>query len=451
MTEIQNKKNDGRKWWIIGILLTVVATGAFLATDQIADPSELSLPSYPVQQGEFVISLKLKGGELEAVEAENIVAPRVRGQLKIVELFPEGEVVEVGDLLVQFEQTDFNKRVMDAEQQVESAKADMEKTQATHKAEIKNTEADLRLAELKVERMAFEATVQKEEAVIEARKAGLSKEQALEKLESQKIINGAEVKKRQLEIERKERELVKARKEFESTTINAEKPGLVVYGKVWKGERPEKIRVGDEVWGGVNVISLPDLSHMQVKTYVNAVDVDKLDTGQVATIKLDALPEPNFTGRIKSIASLGREKEGEKNVKVFDVVLEIEEKDDRLKPGMSATSEVIIETIPPKPEARPDSIQPVATDEVVRETPPMPLYIPLDAIFEKDGRTLVYLFVDGQAEEREITLGKKNEDFVVVEEGLSPDDRIALRDPTQAADAIGGMEAAEESASPKVQ
>ena len=145
MTEIQNIKNDGRrKWWIIGILLTVVATGAFLATDQIADPSESSLPSYPVQQGEFVISLKLKGGELEAVEAENVVAPRVRGQLKIVELFPEGEVVEVGDLLVQFEQTDFNKRVMDAEQQVESAKADMEITQATHKAEISELEADIK-------------------------------------------------------------------------------------------------------------------------------------------------------------------------------------------------------------------------------------------------------------------------------------------------------------------
>ena len=459
MTETQNKgTNAHRKWWIGGILFAIVSTGAFLASDKIGDPIDSSIPSYPVQQGEFVISLKLKGGELEAVEAENVVAPRVRGQLKIVELFPEGEQVEVGDLLVQFEQTDFNKRVMDAEQQVESAKADMEKTQATHKAEIskleadiKNMEANLRLAELKVERMAFEATVQKEEAQIEARKAGLSNQQALEKLESQKIINGAEVKKRQLEIERKERELVKARKELESTTINAEKPGLVVYGKVWKGERPEKIRVGDEVWGGVNVISLPDLTHMQVKTYVNEVDVDKLDTGQVASIKLDALPEPTFYGKIKSIASLGREKEGEKNVKVFDVVLEIEEQDDRLKPGMSATSEVIVETIPPKPTAKPDSIQPVATDEVITETAPMPLYIPLDAVFEKDGRTLVYRVVDGQAVEQEISLGKKNEDFVVVEQGLSPDDRIALRDPTQAADAIGGMETAAESSSPTVQ
>ena len=329
-----------RQWWIAGLGAVAVGVGAIVALRHKPDAAS-SVPSYPVQQGEFVISLALKGGELEAVKAENIVAPRVRGQLKIVELFPEGEQVAVGDLLVQFEQTDFQKRVMDAEQQVEVARADLEKTRATQKveiakleADIKNQEANLRLAELTVERMAFEATIQKEEAQIEAHKAELGYQQAVEKLASQQVVNNAEVRKRQLEIERNERELDKARQELASTTIQAEKPGLVVYGKVWKGERPEKVRVGDEIWGGVNVLSLPDLSQMQVKTYVNEVQVDKLDTGQVALIQLDALPGPTFHGRIKSIASLGREKEGEKNVKVFDVVLSIEEQDARLKPGI---------------------------------------------------------------------------------------------------------------------
>ena len=59
----------------------------------------------------------------------------------------------------------------------------------------------------------------------------------------------------------------------------------------------------------------------------------------------------------------------------------------------------------------------------------MPLYIPLDAVFEKDGRTLVYRLVGGQPEEREVKLGQKNEDFVIVEEGLAPNDRVTLRDP----------------------
>ena len=115
---------------------------------------------------------------------------------------------------------------------------------------------------------------------------------------------------------------------------------------------------------------------MQVKTYVNEVEVDKLDTGQVALIQLDALPGPTFHGRIKSIASLGREKEGEKNVKVFDVVLAIEEQDARLKPGMTATAEVIVETIPPQPAAAPDSVQTAATAEVATAAP-RPLVHPL--------------------------------------------------------------------------
>lgn len=432
-----------RRWWILSLLLVLVLGGAYLGKHLMHEEAESSIPTYPVQQGEFIIALKLKGGELESVEAENVVAPRVRGQLKIVELFPEGEQATVGDLLVQFEQTDFQKRVMDDEQEVESAKADLEKTLATHKAEIAkleadiaNEEANLRLAELKVERMVFEATVQKEEAEIEAHKAKLSHQQAMEKLASQRIVNAAEVKKRQLNIKRQERDLKKARDDLASTTIKAEKPGLVVYGKVWKGERPEKIRVGDEIWGGVNVISLPDLSHMQVKTYVNEIEVDKLDTGQVATIKLDALPEPTFHGKIESIASLGREKEGEKNVKVFDVTIQIEEEDDRLKPGMTATCHVVVETIPPRPTADPDSVQSEADGEVASAAP-MPLYIPLDAVFEKDGRTLVYRLVGGQPEEREVKLGHKNEDFVIVEEGLAPNDRVTLRDPFQAADASG--------------
>ncbi len=445
-----------RRWWIISLLLVLVLGGAWLGKHLMREEAESSIPIYPVQQGEFVIGLKLKGGELESVEAENVVAPRVSGQLKIIELFPEGEQVAVGDLLVQFEQTDFHKRVMDAEQQVESSKADLEKTLATQKAEIAkleaeiaNEEANLRLAELKVERMAFEATVQKEEAEIEAHKAKLSHQQAIEKLASQKIVNAAEVKKRQLAIEREERDLKKARDDLASTTIKAEKPGLVVYGKVWKGARPEKIRVGDEIWGGVNVISLPDLSQMQVKTYVNEVAVDKLDTGQVATIKLDALPEPTFHGKIKSIASLGREKEGEKNVKVFDVIIQIEEEDARLKPGMTATCHVVVEIIPPRPVAVPDSVQSEATE--VATAALMPLYIPLDAVFEKAGRTLVYRLVGGQPEEREVKLGQKNEDFVIVKEGLAPDDHVALRDPLQATDASGLMEEADALPSPQAQ
>ncbi len=440
--EQPQKKSLAKRW--LPLVLPLLAALAYWALSP-QDLVDKDLVTYPVEQGEFVISLNLKSGELEAVEAENIVAPRVRGELKITHLFPEGETVDVGDLLVQFEPSEFQKRLADDEQQLEQARAELVKTQATQKAEvsgleaaIENEEANLRLAELQVERMAFEATVEKERAQIEARKAKLSYQQAVEKMQSQKIVNAAEIKKRELNIERQQRDLERTKKELSEITINAEKPGLVVYDKVWKGGRSEKIRVGDAIWGGVNIISLPDLSRMQVKTYANEVDVDKLTIGQNATIKLNALPGPTFTGKVSNIATLGREKEGERNVKVFDITIEITEQDERLKPGMTATSEVIIETIPPRPQTRTDSIQPPPSDEVIASSAPLPLYIPLDAIFEKNGRTVVYRLVDGQTQETEVALGKRNDNYVVIENGLSPDDRVALYDPSLASDDISG-------------
>jgi len=87
---------------------------------------------------------------------------------------------------------------------------------------------------------------------------------------------------------------------------------------------------------------------MRVKTYVNEVDVDKLAEGQRTLIQLDALPGPVFAGVITHIATLGHEKEGGRNIKIFDVEIALDKEDVRLKPGMPATSEVIVETVPPR-------------------------------------------------------------------------------------------------------
>jgi len=195
----------------------------------------------------------------------------------------------------------------------------------------------------------------------------------------------------------------------------------------------------------MTLVTLPDLAQMRVKTFVNEVDVDKMEVGQPVLIELDALPEPTFHGTITSIASLGHEKEGDKNVKVFDILIEIEESDKRLKPGMSATSQVIIETIPPRPEEpAPDEVQEEDTEAVA-----YPLYIPIDAVFEKAGRTLVYRMNGGQTEEQEVILGSRNDDYVIVEEGLGPEDRVTLRDPTLGLEDLGGLtEEADASAAP---
>ena len=64
---------------------------------------------------------------------------------------------------------------------------------------------------------------------------------------------------------------------------------------------------------------------------------------------------------------------------------------------------------------------------------------PLDAVFQKGGETLVYRVRGGDTEERKVVLGKRNDDYVIIEEGLAPGDRVALRDPTLVLEHLGGM------------
>lgn len=438
MSEAPNSK---RKRLITALALVgVVAAGVF-GSRFLGSEETAAVSSFPVQQGEFVVTLDLKNGELEATSAVQINAPNVRGQLKITQLFPEGEVVEVGDLIIEFDRVEFEKRVTEESQELEASRGELEKTIANQKverarqlADIENKEASLRLAQLQVEKMKFESFVDKQEAELRAKQAQLALQQAHEQFEAQTVVDSVELRKQELRVAEEERELERAQKDLESLSVLAESPGLVVYEKIWKGSRPEKIRVGDEPWGGATLVTLPDLSTMQVKTWVNEVDVDKIEVGQPVNIRLDALPGPVFTGNVTSVASLGREKEGDKNVKVFDITVEINEKDTRLKPGMTATSEVVIQTVPERPQTEEGEIAEPQEGAVAD----LPLYIPIDAVFEKDGKTLVYRLDGGQPKEQEVVLGPRNDNYVVVEEGLGSNDRVTLRDPTTTLQELGG-------------
>lgn len=410
-----------KKKTFLVLIPAIVVIGGAKGLQTVLKEKTSPVASFPVKKGEFIISLTLKMGELEAIRSNNISAPRVRGSLKITQLWPEGEKVDVGDLIVQFDPEEFKKRLTDTEQAFEVAKAELEKTIANQKAEIarleseiEDKEASLRLEQLNLQKMEYEPEVKKEETGLNVKRAELALIQAKKKLETQKTVHAAERRKLELDVAQKGRELEASKKDLTGLGIHAEKPGIVVYGKIWRGDRMEKIRVGDQPWGGQPIIDLPDLSSMQIKTFVNEVDVDKLKVGQKAMIKLDALSEPTFHGSITSIATLGHQKEDEKNVKVFDVVIKIDEEDSRLKPGMSASSQVIIETIPDK------------------------VYVPLESVFEKNGKTLVYRMNSGQARERVVKVGKKNDNYVIVEEGVTPGDLVTLRDPTLTLQELGG-------------
>ena len=138
---------------------------------------------------------------------------------------------------------------------------------------------------------------------------------------------------------------------------------------------------------------------MKVVTTVNEVDIAQLSLGLHVNIKLDAIVDTTFTGELAVISALAhRDRRSKKNV--FDVEVTINELDERLKPGMSASCQIIVNEIPDT------------------------LFIPIDALVTKDGQTGIYS-INGDFVT--IRTGKTNSDFVVVCDGLQDGDVIRLK------------------------
>ncbi len=381
--------------------------------------SVANVASYDVTASEFIIDLN-EAGETKAHSSMTVSTPRLRGQLQITKLAEEGSIVKKGDFLVQFDTAEFARKLEEEKNKLIEAQAELDSKQAQQKSKMaqlvssfKTQEYSHRLSQLNLEKMKYEASAKQEEAKLNMKKADIALEQAKESIETQKVIDAAELQQAKIKIRQAEIELEKAEKQLNDATLSAPGPGLVVYEKIWGGSGMAKVKVGDTPWRGQGILSIPDLSKMQVKTAINEVDVSKIREGQEVIVHLDAHAEDTYYGTVTEIANLARTEKGEDNsAKVFDVTISIKEADAKVKPGMSASCQIIIDRI--------DSV----------------LSIPLQSVFEKEDTTVCYVF-DPNPKMLKIEVGPKNKNYIVVKKGLKAGDQITLWDPTEKIQNIG--------------
>jgi HlyD family secretion protein len=155
---------------------------------------------------------------------------------------------------------------------------------------------------------------------------------------------------------------------------------------------------------GTTLMTVADLSRMQIKAGVNEVDVGKIRFGQDVVIDVDAYPNVKYNGVITHIAPAARDEQG---VKIFDVEIDIVDSDERLRPGMTANIEI-------QGDHKTDI-----------------LTVPIEAVFKKQGRYVAYVFDGSENEpvEREVVTGISNISSVEIVEGLTEGDVVALYDP----------------------
>lgn len=392
-----------------GVVLAGLGIYFFLIEAILSD-----LPTHEVKRSAFQIT-QVEGGEVQATSGEVVTSPRIGGRLKIIHLWPEGARVAVGDLLIQFDPAEFEKEMLDEEGNLERAQADYDRTKTEREqrlSELKNqlqqVQLQFDLAKLNLERSQFSPQLDQERAKIELERAERTLTDAQGNITAQEVVNRVDLNRSALEVARAQERYDRAKDAHDQTRIFAARPGIVVYRKIWKPgtDGESKVMVGDNVWGGQALLDIPDLSTMQVRCLVGEMDIKLMQVGQPASIRLDAFPGPVFQGQVAQLAPMATPQPGAPDIQVFELVISIQEQDERLKPGMSAQVEIVLQTLP----------------EV--------LSVPLQAVFEQaDGSRLVYCLRKGQFVPVPVELGQRNATAVEIRSGLQEGDLVALQNP----------------------
>lgn len=288
-------------------------------------------------------------GELSAVQTKAFVLPRLGrfGSFRIIGIEEHGKQIQPGDSVIQLDPTDVTKYIVERETALESQLASLEKmlvnqenrdseTESTIKSEL----ATYELRKLTLEAAQFESERTKQIKQLEFEQATIALNLAKRKLELNAIINENDLKIQQIRVDQIKKDIQNAYNILPQLTVRTTIPGIFQITRNWRSG--QLLQVGDEVWRGNAMASVPDLTWMKVDTQINENDFLRIKVGDKVLVRLDALPEVSFEGWVSNIGLFCHAKDPNKpRHKVFDVEVRIKVSDERLKPGMTVSCEFL--------------------------------------------------------------------------------------------------------------
>jgi len=272
------------------LILALLALGACKK-----DAPKLVYQAVPVERRNIVVSAQASG----VIQPDTTVEVKSKASGEILDLKVEtGQVVDRGTLMVQVDQRTPRNTLAQAEAQLDVAKARLQN------AELQRNRAN---------------ELYKSKSITQAEQETATLNYATAKAD----VVGAQVA------------VENAKIKMADTDVRAPITGTIIKKNVERGQVISSPT--NDVGGGTVLLLMADLNLVQVRALVDETDIGKIKAGLRVTVTVDAYPNTPFEGQVIKVEP---QAETQQNVTMFPVIIGIQNRDGRLRPGMNTEVEI---------------------------------------------------------------------------------------------------------------
>jgi HlyD family secretion protein len=400
------------KFVVVAVIL-LAGSGVLLGAVRLGRRAP-TVPTIEVKRGEFLDSLQFRG-EVKALKSVTISAPAEAGDLQIIKISPEGTVVKTGDVVVEFDRTkteqdlaQFKSALKAAEAEIGQAKAQARLAEEENKTAVLKARYDVEGAKLEASKQEIVSKIEGEEAKLKLADSEQKLREAETKQKSDEALNKATIESKEQASKKAQYDVMRAERALSQMSQRAPSAGTISLLEHWGGSGMIAYRPGDRAWPGAAIAELPDATTLRITARVDETERGRLALQQPITVQLNAIPDRQFTGHIEQIGAIASLdfNSGWPITRNFILEVGLDQTDPRFKPGITGEVTVVV-------------------DKVANA-----IILPAQALFQKSGQNVAYVWHGGEFEERVVEVGRRSGDKIVVAKGVSAGDKVALRDPT---------------------
>jgi multidrug efflux pump subunit AcrA (membrane-fusion protein) len=322
--------------------------GTDAAASDVKPRARGTAPLYEVRQGALQSQLLLYG-RIDATSAERLIAPRTElWGLSIRALVEDGAPVKKGEIVAEFDNAFFVSRYTDNALSLDSEEYEYQRQLAASEATLAEKNFAVKRASIVLRKAELEANVPNDVyplRVYQEKQLALDRARnALEKARSELTASTSaarlDLEVRRLSMERARKDLKDTELALSALSLRAPRDGHAFLGDNQRERRT--YQVGDTVWPGNVVVTLPDTTEFQFVAQLSDVDDGQIEVGMKARCFVDAYPDRLLEGEVAAVSPVAQQPSRDSNRRYFLATLSLKhDPSSHLRPGMSARAEVL--------------------------------------------------------------------------------------------------------------